>query len=79
MKPTAHTTVIAVAAFVCIIAWLFAALGIAGLWLDCIPNDPEYRCPTTTVAWERTIGFLAAAVIITLVVWAGVRRLTGVR
>jgi uncharacterized membrane protein len=79
MKPSARTTVIAVATFVSVITWLFAAFGIAGVWLDCIPNDPEYGCPTTTAAWERTAGFLAAAAIITLGIWVGTRRRTSVR
>jgi hypothetical protein len=79
MKPAARTTIIGIAAFVCVVAWLFAALGIAGVWLDCIPNEPEYGCPTTTVAWERTIGLLAFAVILTLVIRTATRRLISIR
>jgi hypothetical protein len=79
MRPAARTTVVSIAALVSVSAWLFAAFGIAGVWLDCIPSGAEYGCPTTTDAWERTIGLLAAAAIVTLSVWAGTRRLTSVR
>jgi len=75
MEPATRTTVIAIAACVCAIAWLFAAFGIAGVWLDCIPNDPEYGCSTEAVAWARTIGFLAVAAIVTVVIWIVTRRL----
>ena len=79
MKPVARTTVIAFAAWVCIIAWLVAAFGVAGVWLDCIQGDPDYGCPTTTAAWEQTIGLVAGVAILTVVTWLAARRLTSRR
>ena len=79
MKPAARTTIIALAIFVCLVAWLVAAIGIAGIWLNCIPHDPEYGCPTETAAWERTLGFVVAAGVLTVFVWLGTRRLTSAR
>ncbi len=79
MKPAARTTIIAFATSICVIAWTLATIGVAGVWLDCIPSDPEYGCTTTTAAWERTIGLVAAVAILTVVMWLAARRLTSRR
>lgn len=75
MKPAGRTTVIAAGTLVCVIAWLCAVIGIAGAWLDCIPNDQEYGCVTPASGWARTISFLVAAALLTLLLRLATRRL----
>jgi hypothetical protein len=75
VKSPARTTIISFAASLCAVGWLVAAFAIAGVWLDCIPNDSEYGCPTEAAAWERTIAILVAAAVLSAVLWLGTRRL----
>jgi len=75
MKRVIRVTATALAAWTCVVAWLLAAVAIAGVWLDCLPGDAEYPGLTTTAAWERSIVVLVAVVALTAVIWVGTRRL----
>jgi hypothetical protein len=76
MNRTVYVSLTGLAALVCTAAWLWAAIHVAGIWLDCLPNSTEYPCPTPVSAWEHTLATIAAVTALTVLVGLAARRLT---
>lgn len=72
-------TLVAIGAFLTVILWTGVLIYVGGLYLGCIPDDPEYVCPAANERVLRCAGTAAGAFVLTVVFWGGLRRAGKIR
>lgn len=67
-------TIIAVLTCGLALMWVVIVTYIMGLYVDCIPGDPEYGCLTANQQLSRSIAAIGFGGILTCLLWAGLHR-----